>query len=75
MTDLERLRAWMKAHELDYRAVAEATGDTKSTVNMILNGNRAINQAFKWRFGVAYGFDEACRVFVDSPVEQVEPVP
>lgn len=63
MSELERLKRWMQENDLDYRSLANATGDTYSAIHMMTNGKREINGAFKWRFAEAFGHDEAKKVF------------
>lgn len=75
MNDKQRLLQWMETHGLTVGAVAEATGDFPSNISMMTKGPREVNQAFKWRFGEAFGFDVARQVFVDEPVSNMtEPV-
>lgn len=66
----ERLMEWMVGRGFDTASLADATGDTFSTVHMITKGNRPVSDAFKWRFGVAFGFDEAKSLFLSQPVLQ-----
>jgi hypothetical protein len=54
--------------------VAEATGDTLSTIIMFVNDDRRVNQAFKWRFQEAFGYEEAQSVFGATPEAQTEAV-
>lgn len=78
MDDRERDRLnlieWMKEKNLDAKTVAEATGDTLSTIAMMINDDRRVNQAFKWRFRCAFGDEEASAVFGAAPI-QAEPEP
>lgn len=62
-TERDRFVQWMKDRGLSTKAVADATGDTYSMVHMIVNGNRPLNDAFKWRFKVAFGDEEANDIF------------
>lgn len=71
MNDKQRLLQWMEANGHDYRSLAIATGDTRSSVHQMVIGEREVNQAFKWRFGLAFGFEVAKEIFVEQPV--VEP--
>ena len=71
MDERERLVQWMKIKELNSYALARDTGDTKSSISMIVNGRRSVSDAFKWRFRKAYGDDEATRVFDARPIFQV----
>ena len=66
-TDSERLNTWMRERGFNYRTLAEVTGDTYSLIYMMAKGQRDVNDAFKWRFASAFGWDEAQRVF---PVEE-----
>lgn len=70
--DRTKLIAWMKAKNLDAKSVADATGDTVSTVTMMINDDRRVNQAFKWRFRCAFGDAEASAVF--GPAPMMEPM-
>jgi len=78
MDDRERDRLalieWMKEKNLDAKTVAEATGDTVSTIIMFVNDDRRVNQAFKWRFRCAFGDDEATAVF-GGTLAQIETEP
>lgn len=77
MNDKQRLLQWMADNQIDAASLARATGDVRSAISMMTVGRRDINQAFKWRFGVAFGFDVAQQIFVDEPVSnpQSESVP
>lgn len=74
MNDVERLKKWMDEQGLTYRTLADATKDTHSTVHMMLNGRRDINEAYKWRFQKAFGNDVAMSIFVTdfTPAEMTE---
>lgn len=75
MNDKERLLQWMESHGLSASAVAEATGDFPSNISMMTKGPRDVNQAFKWRFGKAFGFAVAEQIFIDEPINHMaEPV-
>jgi transcriptional regulator with XRE-family HTH domain len=66
MSDKQRLRQWMEQNGYDYRSLAAATGDTRTSIHMMVYGNRSVNQAFMWRFANAFGFNEAKKVFVET---------
>lgn len=70
MKEKERLLRWMQERGFDTQTLADATGDTFSTIHMITKGDRRVNDAFKWRFAVAFGWDEAAKVF-DVPQAQM----
>lgn len=63
MNESERLMEWMGAKGFDYNTLAAATGDNYSTVYMITRGGRRVNDAFKWRFTLAFGIEESRKVF------------
>lgn len=69
MDDRQRLLQWMEANEVGVSQLARTTGDFKSSISYMIHGHREINQAFKWRFGKAYGFDVAEQIFVDEPIK------
>lgn len=73
MSERERFLQWMKDKGLDTKTVAEATGDTYSTVHMISKGDRPVSDAFKWRFRCAFGDQEASLVFDVTPEHVLEP--
>jgi plasmid maintenance system antidote protein VapI len=68
MDERERLVQWMKIKGLNAYALAKATGDTTSTVSMIVNGKRSVSDAFKWRFRKAFGDSEATKLFDARPI-------
>lgn len=70
MNDKQRLLQWMEENGHSYRSLAAATGDTLSSAQQMTNGDRKVNQAFKWRFALAFGFDLAKELFTDEPVEE-----
>jgi len=63
MNEKERLNQWMQARGFDTKTLAAATGDSFSGIYMITKGDREVNDAFKWRFALAFGWDEATQVF------------
>lgn len=63
MDDKERLVAWMTEKGYNYRTLAAATGDTISSINMMISGYRQINDAFKFRFWKVFGEEETQKVF------------
>lgn len=63
MNEKERLNQWMEARGFDTKTLAAATGDSFSSIYMITKGNRDVNDAFKWRFALAFGWDEAIQIF------------
>lgn len=72
MNDKERLLQWMKERNISMSQLARATGDHTSAISMMTNGPREVNQAFKWRFGEAFGFDVATQIFLDNPIQRQE---
>lgn len=70
MTDRERLIAWMQENDMNGSELARRTGDHRSAIFMMTTGQREVNEAFKWRFGSAFGFDLAASIFIDQPLEQ-----
>lgn len=63
MDERERLLQWMQEKGFSTSSLAESTGDAFSNIHMMLKGDRKLNDAFKWRFAVAFGWDEAVTVF------------
>lgn len=63
MNEKERLTQWMQEKGFDTDTLAAATGDSFSSIYMITKGDRKVNDAFKWRFAVAFGWQEASQVF------------
>jgi len=59
MTEAQRLEKWMEARGFSVGELAEATGDSYSTVYMMLSGKRPVGDAYKWRFAVHFGWREA----------------
>lgn len=68
MNEAERLESWMKEKGFNISSLAEAIGDSYSTVWFIVKGERPVNDAFKWRFALRFGYDEATRLFASSPL-------
>lgn len=68
MNDNERLLAWMAAHELTARALAQELGVRPSLISMIKSGERDITLNLQLKFIRAFGRDEAAKIFADSPV-------
>lgn len=69
MSEKQRLIQWMEENGHNYRTLADATGDTYSTIHMMTKGDRAISDAFKWRFQKTFGHEEAFKVFGEQTVE------
>lgn len=63
MTDKERLVAWMKANGYSQLTLANATGDARNNISMMLSDERSITDSFKWRFRQALGNEAADAVF------------
>jgi plasmid maintenance system antidote protein VapI len=70
MNDKERLLQWIKEQNISAARLANATGDHASAISMMTVGPREVSQAFKWRFGKAFGFDVAEQIFIDEPLER-----
>lgn len=68
--DREQLAAWMASHDVSVKALADATGVSSNYIYMMTKSDRTISEAFKWRFGLAYGHDAAHAVF-DAPVREL----
>lgn len=68
MDEKQRLNKWMEENGHDYRSLALATGDTVSNVHMMTKGHRDVSDGFKYRFWLAFGQDETCKVFGKQPV-------
>lgn len=67
--DREQLAAWMQENGITVKALADATGVSSNYIYMMTKSDRALSEAFKWRFGLAYGHDVAQRVFGDPVFE------
>lgn len=76
MTKQERLLQWMREKGFNMETLAQATGDSYSSIYMMTKGGRSLNDAFKWRFALAFGWEEASRIFDSaSPSAEVDPEP
>ena len=64
MTEKERLMQWMQEKGFDTESLATATGDSYSSIYMMTKGDRAVNDAFKWRFAETFGWEEAKSLFL-----------
>lgn len=71
MDDKQRLLQWMTTKGISKAALAVQTGDTPSSISQMTTGERAINDAFRWRFLRAFGHEEALAVFGQSQPAQV----
>lgn len=68
-----RLKAWMKANGHTSATLAAATGDFYNNVSTMLDGNRHISQAFKWRLRRAFGNRLVDQIFSEeAPVCEIE---
>lgn len=61
--DREQLARWMDANGVNVKLLADATGLSTNYIYMMTKSDRTISEAFKWRFGLAYGHDVAQQVF------------
>jgi transcriptional regulator with XRE-family HTH domain len=61
--ELDRLKAWMTASNMDARELAKQTGFSYPFVYRIMSGLRPASEKFKWAFFHAYGQDTAIQVF------------
>jgi hypothetical protein len=76
MNEKQRLNKWMAANGLNYRSLAEATGDTYSNIHMMTKGDRAVNDAFKFRFWRTFGQEATILVFGEKVIDtELEPTP
>lgn len=74
MDEKQRLNQWMEVNGLDYRSLAEATGDTYSNIHMMTKGNRAVSDAFKFRFWRTFGQEATISVFGEPVINtELEP--
>lgn len=69
MNETQRLKQWIDEHGFDVARLAEVTGDSYSNVYLMTTGRRPINDGFRWRFAVAFGWQEASHVFDVAVVE------
>lgn len=69
MTEQEILLHFMQERGFDFESLAAATGDSRSSIYMITRGGRPVNDAFKWRFAQAFGWEEAERLF-GKPIQE-----
>ena len=63
MSDSQRLTQWMQDRGFDFGSLAEATGDSYSSIYLMVKGQRPVNDAFKWRFAQRFGWAEAAQLF------------
>jgi hypothetical protein len=63
--DREQLAKWMAENGVNVKLLADATGVSSNYIYMMTKSDRTISEAFKWRFGVAYGHEVAQRVFAE----------
>ena len=68
MTEQERLMRWMQEKGFDTETLASATGDSYSNIYMMTKGGRPVNDAFKWRFAVTFGWHEAQALFCPAMI-------
>lgn len=73
MNEKERLIQWMREKGFDTETLAAATGDSYSSIYMLTKSDRPINDAFKWRFAVAFGWSEAVSVFQPIFASELQP--
>ena len=67
-----KLREWMEARGMSNTQLAHELGVTRELVWYFASGKRRTTDAFKWRFGQVFGFDEAQRIFNDAPTQGSE---
>lgn len=72
LNESQRLTTWMHERGFDYRTLAEATGDDYSHIFLMAKGKRPVSDAFKWRFTLAFGWDEAERAFAVAERQMME---
>lgn len=68
MGEKERLVQWMQARGFTIESLAAATGDSYSSIYMMLRGGRELSDAFKWRFALAFGWSNVEQVFEPTPL-------
>ena len=61
-----KLAAWMELEGLTDRQLAERLRMDASYIWMLRTGTRPISDGFRWRFGRAYGFELATKIFAES---------
>ena len=69
----EKLNAWREEMGLTIADVARAIGMDYNYVTMIFRGDRRVTSGFRWRFGLAYGFDVATELFGDNGPHRPKP--
>jgi hypothetical protein len=75
MTDRERLLRWMQEKGFDLDSLALVTDDSFSNLYLMLvsqKNARPISDKFKWRFAQHFGWEEATKIFADTPRATVE---
>lgn len=65
MEEKDRLSRWMEKRNFSINEMATAIGDSYSNVYMIVRNERPVGDAFKYRFILSFGVDEAVSVFDD----------
>lgn len=65
MEEKDRLSAWIDKRNFSINEMAAAIGDSYSSVYNIAKGDRPINEAFKYRFLITFGLEEAVPLFDD----------
>lgn len=63
---MTRLKQWMDERGISNPQLAEHTGYDRTQVYRMVKGERPITDAFKWRFYVAFGKDDANTVFIQE---------
>lgn len=58
-----RLKAWIEENGYTYHTLGHATGDIYNNISRMLRGDRRISESFKWRFLLAFGYEEAAKIF------------
>lgn len=67
--DRDQLAKWMADNGVNVKLLADATGVSSNYIYMMTKSDRTISEAFKWRFGLAYGHDVAQQVFAEPAGE------
>ena len=60
---IKRLRSWMELENITTLDVADRTGIHRSHILKVISGATPISPSFCWKFGQAYGFDLARKLF------------
>lgn len=73
--ECESLERWAAAKGFDIDELAAVMDESYSTIYRMFKQQRPVNDAFKWRFAKAFGWDEAQNVFESQSLHESYPIP